>query len=103
MRPDLVLRGVIPANLMAFDADLEIDERNYRRHLRYLIDTPGVAGITTNAHASEVATLTFDVPSRTPDLSLAEAAGAVEALCAAYPHRHHNATSIPPTTAPPGA
>jgi dihydrodipicolinate synthase/N-acetylneuraminate lyase len=60
MRPDLILRGVIPANLMAFDADLEIDERNYRRHLRYLIDTPGVAGITTNANASEVATLTFD-------------------------------------------
>ena len=42
MEPELILGGVIPANLMAFDADLEIDERNYRRHIRYLIDTPGV-------------------------------------------------------------
>ena len=42
MRPELVLKGVIPANLMAFNADLEIDERNYRRHIRYLVDTPGV-------------------------------------------------------------
>ena len=47
MRPELVLRGVIPANLMAFDSGLEIDEENYRRHLRYLVDTPGVTGITT--------------------------------------------------------
>jgi dihydrodipicolinate synthase/N-acetylneuraminate lyase len=39
MEPELVLGGVIPANLMAFDADLEIDERNYRRHIRYLVDT----------------------------------------------------------------
>ena len=60
MEPKLVLGGVIPANLMAFDADLEIDERNYRRHIRYLIDTPSVTGLTTNAHASEVATLTLE-------------------------------------------
>jgi dihydrodipicolinate synthase/N-acetylneuraminate lyase len=57
MRPELVLRGVIPANLMAFDSEVEIDEENYRGHLRHLVDTPGVTGITTNAHASEVATL----------------------------------------------
>ena len=44
---------------MAFDANLEIDERNYRRHLRYIVDTDGVKGITTNGHAAEVATLTF--------------------------------------------
>src|SRR4051794_14559981 len=52
MEPELVLGGVIPANLMAFDAGLEIDERNYRQHIRYLVDTPGVTGLTTNAHAS---------------------------------------------------
>ena len=28
MRPELVLKGVIPANLMAFDSELEIDEEN---------------------------------------------------------------------------
>jgi 4-hydroxy-tetrahydrodipicolinate synthase len=94
MRPDLVLRGVIPANLMAFDADLEIDERNYRRHLRYLIDTPGVTGITTNAHASEVATLTFDEQQRSLDITLDEAAGAVHVVCGVYQDGTHKATRI---------
>jgi 4-hydroxy-tetrahydrodipicolinate synthase len=42
---------------MAFDSALEIDEENYRGHLRYLVDTSGVAGITTNVHASEAANL----------------------------------------------
>ena len=72
MRPELVLRGVIPANLMAFDSELEIDEENYRRHLRYLLDTPGVTGITTNAHASEVATLTFEEQQRVLEITLDE-------------------------------
>jgi 4-hydroxy-tetrahydrodipicolinate synthase len=94
MRPDLVLRGVIPANLMAFDADLEIDERNYRRHLRHLIDTPGVAGITTNAHASEVAALTFDEQQRSLDITLDEAAGAVHVVCGVYQDGTHKATRI---------
>ncbi|MDP8952930.1 MAG: dihydrodipicolinate synthase family protein, partial [Actinomycetota bacterium] len=58
MRPKLILEGVIPANLLPFDSSLELDEDDYRRHLRYLVDTEGVSGITTNAHASEVATLT---------------------------------------------
>jgi hypothetical protein len=41
MKPELVLEGVIPANLMAFDAELEIDEENYRRH------SPGDETLTT--------------------------------------------------------
>ena len=60
---------------MAFDSELEIDEENYRRHLRYLIDTPGVAGITTNAHASEVATLTFEEQQRVLEITLDEVSG----------------------------
>ena len=94
MRPELVLRGVIPANLMAFGADLEIDERNYRRHIRYLIDTPGVTGITTNAHASEVATLSFEEQQRILDLTLDEVAGAVPVVCGVYEDGTHKATGI---------
>ena len=94
MRPELVLRGVIPANLMAFGADLEIDERNYRRHIRYLIDTPGVTGITTNAHASEVATLSFEEQQRVLDLTLDEVAGAVPVVCGVYEDGTHKATGI---------
>jgi 4-hydroxy-tetrahydrodipicolinate synthase len=94
MRPELVLRGVIPANLMAFDAGLEIDERNYRRHIRYLVDTPGVAGITTNAHASEVATLTFEEQRRSLNITLDEVAGAVPVVCGVYQDGTHKATRI---------
>ena len=84
MRPELVLRGVIPANLMAFDSELEIDEENYRRHLRYLVDTPGVAGITTNAHASEVATLTFEEQQRVLEMTLDEVDGTIPVVCGVY-------------------
>ncbi len=94
MRPELVLRGVIPANLMAFDSDLEIDEENYRRHLRYLVDTPGVAGITTNAHASEVATLTFEEQQRVLDVTLDEVAGAVPVVCGVYEDGTEKAAGI---------
>lgn len=84
MRPDLVLNGVIPANLMAFDVDLEIDEDSYRRHIRYLVDTPGVSGITTNAHASEVATLTLQEQQRSLEITLDEVAGKVPVVCGVY-------------------
>jgi 4-hydroxy-tetrahydrodipicolinate synthase len=94
MRPELVLRGVIPANLMAFDADLKIDEQNYRRHIRYLIDTPGVTGLTTNAHASEVATLTFEEQQRVLDITLDEVAGAVPVVCGVYEDGTRKATGI---------
>ena len=69
---------------MAFDSGLEIDEENYRRHLRYLIDTPGVTGITTNAHASEVATLTFEEQQRVLEMTLDEVDGAVPVVCGVY-------------------
>src|SRR5918999_5779920 len=94
MRPELVLKGVIPANLIAFDADLRIDEDNYRRHIRYLVDTEGVSGITTNAHASEVATLTLEEQQRSLDITLDEVAGAVPVVCGVYQDGTYNATRI---------
>jgi len=78
------LRGVIPANLLPFTADLKIDEPNLRRHLRALLDVDGVAGITTNAHASEVATLTADEQRRQLDIVLDEAAGRVPVISGVY-------------------
>jgi 4-hydroxy-tetrahydrodipicolinate synthase len=94
MRLELVLGGVIPANLMAFDADLEIDERNYRRHIRYLVDTPGVTGLTTNAHASEVATLTLEEQQRSLDITLDEVAEKVPIVCGVYEDGTHKAVQI---------
>jgi 4-hydroxy-tetrahydrodipicolinate synthase len=49
--------GIMPANLLPFTADLEIDEPAYRRHLRWLADTRGVTAIVANGHAAEVSSL----------------------------------------------
>ena len=94
MRPDLTLRGVIPANLIAFDSNLEIDENNYRRHLRYLVDTEGVTSLTTNAHASEVATLTLEEQQRSLNITLDEVAGKVPVVCGVYEDGTNKATKI---------
>ncbi len=94
MRPELVLSGVIPANLLPFDADLKIDEGNYRRHIRYLVDTEGVSGITTNAHASEVATLTLEEQQRSLNITLDEVAGEVPVICGVYEDGTNKAAEI---------
>jgi 4-hydroxy-tetrahydrodipicolinate synthase len=94
MRPELILSGVIPANLLPFDADLKIDEGNYRRHIRYLMDTEGVSGITTNAHASEVATLTLREQQRSLNITLDEVAGKVPVICGVYEDGTNKAAEI---------
>ncbi len=79
---------------MPFDSDLQIDEENYRRHLRYLVDTEGVSGITTNAHASEVATLTLGEQQRSLNVTLDEVAGKVPVVCGVYEDGSNKAAEI---------
>jgi 4-hydroxy-tetrahydrodipicolinate synthase len=64
--------GVIPAVLLPFNEDLSIDERSYRAHLRDVASVEGVTAITVNAHASEVASCTFDEQRRVLDISKEE-------------------------------
>jgi 4-hydroxy-tetrahydrodipicolinate synthase len=64
--------GVIPAVLLPFNEDLSIDERSYRAHLRDVASVDGVSAITVNAHASEVASCTFDEQRRVLDISREE-------------------------------
>ncbi len=56
--------GVIPAVLLPFHEDLSIDEAAYRAHLRDVASVEGLSAITVNAHASEVASCTFDEQKR---------------------------------------
>jgi 4-hydroxy-tetrahydrodipicolinate synthase len=56
--------GVIPAVLLPFHDDLSIDEASYRAHLRDVAAVEGVTALTTNAHASEVASCTFEEQER---------------------------------------
>ena len=64
-----VPHGVIPAALLPFDADLAIDEASFRKHMRDLAATPGISGITINAHSTEVASCTFEEQRRVLELA----------------------------------
>src|SRR5688572_6446058 len=61
--------GVIPAVLLPFHEDLSIDEASYRAHLRDVASVEGISAITVNAHASEVASCSFDEQRRVLELS----------------------------------
>jgi len=56
--------GVIPACLLPFHPDLSIDEPSYRKHLRDVSRVQRLSGITINAHATEVASCTFEEQER---------------------------------------
>jgi 4-hydroxy-tetrahydrodipicolinate synthase len=64
--------GVIPAVLLPFHDDLSIDEASYRTHLRDVSAVEGISAITVNAHASEVASCTFDEQRRVLEISKEE-------------------------------
>ncbi|WP_223479729.1 dihydrodipicolinate synthase family protein [Oricola indica] len=57
-------KGVIPACLMPFNADLSINEAAYRAHLEDIASVKGLAGITINGHAAEVHALTIEEQKR---------------------------------------
>jgi 4-hydroxy-tetrahydrodipicolinate synthase len=61
--------GVIPAVLLPFHDDLSIDEASYRAHLRDVAAVEGISAITVNAHASEVASCSFDEQRRILQIS----------------------------------
>jgi len=66
--------GVIPAVLLPFHEDLSIDEASYRAHLRDVASVAGISAITVNAHASEVASCTFEEQKRVLEVSKEELA-----------------------------
>jgi 4-hydroxy-tetrahydrodipicolinate synthase len=84
MREPLTFSGIMPANILPFRADLSIDETAYRRHLRWLTDTPGVTGIVANGHAAEVASLSRDERKRAVAIALEEVAGACPIVAGVY-------------------
>src|SRR5215510_2446293 len=76
--------GVMPANILPFTADLAIDEPAYRKHLRWLADTPGVTGIVANGHAAEVSSLSRDERKRTLAIAFDEVAGKIPVIAGVY-------------------
>lgn len=62
-------KGVIPAVILPFKADLSIDEVNFRRHLRDVVATPGLSAITVNAHSTEAASCTLEEQRRVMEIA----------------------------------
>ena len=56
--------GVIPATLVAFNQDFEIDVAASRKHLRDVAAVDGLNAITVNGHASEIHAFTLDEQQR---------------------------------------
>ena len=65
-------RGVIPAVLLPFDADLAIDDAAFREHLRDTASIKGLTAITINAHSTEVASCSFDEQRRVLEIAQGE-------------------------------
>jgi 4-hydroxy-tetrahydrodipicolinate synthase len=64
--------GVIPAVLLPFADNLEIDEKSFRSHLRQVAATDGISAITVNAHSTEVASCSFEEQRRVMEMAADE-------------------------------
>ena len=60
------------AGKAAVSRDLSIDEASYRKHLRDVAAVRGLSAITINAHASEVASCTFEEQQRVLEITMDE-------------------------------
>jgi len=94
METHLRFQGCMPANLLPFTADLEIDEPAYRKHLRWLADAKGVTGIVVNGHASEVSSLLREERKRSLAIALDEVAGHVPVIAGIYADGSHEAAEL---------
>jgi 4-hydroxy-tetrahydrodipicolinate synthase len=66
---NFVPQGVIPAVILPFQDDLSIDEANFRKHLRDVAATEGLAAVTINAHSTEVASCSFEEQQRVHEIA----------------------------------
>ena len=97
------LEGVIPATLLAFNNDYEIDESESRRHLRDVAATDGLSAITVNGHASEVHACTFDEQKRILDFCQDELNGALPLINGIYADGSLQAADLARMAEPGGA
>jgi 4-hydroxy-tetrahydrodipicolinate synthase len=96
-------RGVIPACLMPFDSDLEIDEAAYRRHLSDLAGVDGIAAITVNGHAAEVHALSFEEQQRGIEIARDEVAGELPLVAGIHTGNTREAAALAVMAAAAGA
>ena len=103
MTSRLRFHGCLPANLLPFTADLQIDEPAYRKHMRWLADTRGVTGIVANGHAAEVSSLGREERARALAIALDEVAGKVPLIAGVYADGTQEAVALARDAAAAGA
>ncbi|MDA0341759.1 MAG: dihydrodipicolinate synthase family protein [Proteobacteria bacterium] len=96
-------KGIIPACLLPFDADMEIDEAPFRSHLRDLADVEGLSAITINAHSMEVHALSLEEQARTLDIAMDEVGDQLPLVHGVYADGSANAARIARQAAAGGA
>ena len=94
MSHGLRFSGCIPANLLPFTADLQIDVSAYKQHLRCLADTKGVTGIVANGHAAEVSSLSREERQRALALALEEVGDRLPIIAGVYADGTHEAITF---------
>lgn len=87
-------QGVIPACLMPFAADLEIDEAAYRAHLSDLASVDDVTAITVNGHAAEVHALSFEEQQRSIEIARDEVGPNVPLVAGVYSSNTREASRL---------
>ena len=78
------LEGVIPATLIAFDEDFQIDEKASRKHIRKCALTPRISAVTVNGHSSEIYACSFDEQKKILNFSLDEIGDIVPVINGVY-------------------
>lgn len=96
-------RGVIPACIMPFDAELEIDEPAFRGHLRDLAAVAGISAITVNGHAAEVHALSLKEQQRALAIAVDEVGDRVPLIAGVYTANTRQARTIAAMAAKEGA
>ena len=72
LKGKIKLEGVIPATLLAFNIEFDIDEKSSRKHIKHCASTKGISAITVNGHSSEVHACSFEEQKRILNFSLDE-------------------------------
>ena len=84
LKNKIQLEGVIPATLIAFNEDFQIDEKASREHIRECALTPRISAVTVNGHSSEIHACSFDEQKKILNFSLDEIGDIVPIINGVY-------------------
>jgi|TARA_B110000444_G_scaffold260587_1_gene308156 4-hydroxy-tetrahydrodipicolinate synthase len=103
LKNKIKLEGVIPATLLAFDNEFEIDEQSSRNHIKQCASIDGISAITINGHSSEVHACSFEEQKRILNFSLEEVGDITHIINGVYADGSIEAAKIAKMSAESGA